>query len=76
LTDENSFTDGRVKLRHLQCFLAVADQGSLQKAATRLAITQPAVSKTLAELEDMLGVALFVRGRGAVSLINPLDQPA
>ena len=67
MADENSFTDGRVKLRHLQCFLAVADQGSLQKAAPRLAITQPAVSKTLAELEDMLGVALFVRGRSGAA---------
>ncbi len=67
MADENSFTDGRVKLRHLQCLLAVADLGSLQKAATRLAITQPAVSKTLAELEDMLGVALFVRGRSGAA---------
>jgi len=55
--------DGRIKLRHLQCFLAVADQRSLQRAAERLAISQPAVSKTLRELEEILGVQLFRRGR-------------
>jgi len=59
--------DERIKFRHLQCFLAVAQHGSLQKAAEVLAITQPAVSKTLKELEGLLGVRLFDRGRrGAV----------
>jgi LysR family pca operon transcriptional activator len=59
--------DERIKFRHLQCFLAVAQHGSLQKAADVLAITQPAVSKTLKELEDLLAVRLFDRGRrGAV----------
>ena len=55
--------DGRIKLRHLQCFLAVAQLGSLQKAANSLAISQPAVSKTLKELESLLSVRLFERGR-------------
>lgn len=59
--------DERIKYRHLQCFLAVAQHGSLQKAADVLAITQPAVSKTLKELESLLAVRLFERGRrGAV----------
>jgi LysR family transcriptional regulator, pca operon transcriptional activator len=59
--------DGRIKFRHLQCFLAVAQHGSLQKAAGGLSITQPAVSKTLKELEGLLAVRLFERGRrGAV----------
>jgi LysR family transcriptional regulator, pca operon transcriptional activator len=57
----------RIRLRHLQCFLAVAQGGNLRRAAEALAITQPAVTKTLNELEDMLGAPLFVRGRkGAV----------
>lgn len=55
--------DGRIKFRHLQCFLAVAQHGSLQKAAGILSITQPAVSKTLKELEELLAVRLFERGR-------------
>jgi LysR family pca operon transcriptional activator len=55
--------DGRIKFRHLQCFLAVVQQRGLQKAATALSITQPAVSKTIKDLEDILDVRLFDRGR-------------
>lgn len=59
---------GRIKFRHLQCFLAVAQFGSVQRAADSLSITQPAVSKTITELESLLGVRLFERGRrGAIS---------
>ena len=59
--------ESRIKLRHLQCALAVAEHGGLQSAAERLAVSQPAVSKTIKELEDILGVRLFERGRrGAV----------
>lgn len=57
--------DQRVKFRHLQCFLEIARQQSVVKAAVALSVTQPAVSKTLRELEELLGVALFERrGRG------------
>jgi LysR family pca operon transcriptional activator len=58
--------DQRIKFRHLQCFLEVARQGSVVKAADILGITQPAVSKTLKELEETLDVPLFDRTtRGA-----------
>jgi LysR family pca operon transcriptional activator len=64
---QNRLADARVKFRHLQCFLAVAQFGSVRQAAESLSITQPAVSKTIAELESLLGVRLFERGRrGAV----------
>ncbi|APA87831.1 pca operon transcription factor PcaQ [Paraburkholderia sprentiae WSM5005] len=64
---QRSLADSRVKFRHLQCFLAVAQFGSVQRAADSLSVTQPAVSKTVAELETILGVKLFERGRhGAV----------
>lgn len=57
--------DQRVKFRHLQCFLEIARQQSVVKAAAALSVTQPAVSKTIRELEELLGVALFERrGRG------------
>ncbi|HEY1384280.1 MAG TPA: pca operon transcription factor PcaQ [Dongiaceae bacterium] len=54
-----------MKYRHLQCFLEIARQRSVVKAAAALSVTQPAVSKTIRELEELLGVALFERrGRG------------
>ena len=60
---ENTSANNRVKFRHLQCFLAVFQLGSVQRAASSLSITQPAVSKTIAELEAILGAPLFERGR-------------
>lgn len=59
--------DARIKLRHLACFLEVAARGGFGRAAEALSLTQPAVSKAIAELEETLGVSLFERGRsGAV----------
>lgn len=60
--------DSRIKFRHLQCFLATAQLGSVQKAADRLAITQPAVSKTLQELETLVSARLLERGRRGAQL--------
>lgn len=53
----------RLKLRHLSCFLEVAEGGSLGAAAARLHVTESAVSKTIGELEDILGAQLFERLR-------------
>lgn len=60
--------DNRIKFRHLQCFIEVVRQGGVVKAADHLSITQPAVSKKLKELEEMLGVALLERSRRGVVL--------
>lgn len=65
---QRRLADSRVKFRHLQCFLAVAQFGGVQKAAESLSITQPAVSKTVAELEEILGVKLFERGRHGAAI--------
>ena len=46
--------ENRIKLRHLSCFLEVAAQRSFVLAADLLNLTQPAVSKAIAELEDEL----------------------
>lgn len=53
----------RIRLRHLHCFLAVAQERNLRKAADRLRLSQPAISKTLVELEDIVGKRLFERSR-------------
>jgi len=50
-----------ISYRHVRCFLEVARLSSVTHAADALAITQPAVSKTLKELEERLGVTLFER---------------
>jgi DNA-binding transcriptional LysR family regulator len=51
----------RVKLRDLHIFLAVAQSGSMAKAANHLAISQPVVSKTISDLEHALGVRVLDR---------------
>jgi LysR family pca operon transcriptional activator len=60
--------DTRIKFRHLLCFLEVARQGSLAKASDKLAISQPALSKTLKELESLLAATLFVRSKSGATL--------
>ncbi|WP_280547747.1 pca operon transcription factor PcaQ [Halomonas sp. 11-S5] len=60
--------NARIKLRHLQAFLEVARQRSFARAAERLAITQPGMSKTIKELEEILGTALFERTSRGVAL--------
>jgi len=51
----------RLKLRDLHILLAVAQAGSMSRAAERLAISHPVVSKTIADLEHALGVRLLDR---------------
>lgn len=54
-------SERRIEVRHLRAFLAVAHEGSVTRAAARLGLTQPAVSRTLAALEGRLGVRLVDR---------------
>lgn len=59
---------GRLRIRHLQCLAAIAEEAHLGRAAEKLHVSQPAVSKTLAELEGLLGFRLFQRGRMGAAL--------
>jgi LysR family pca operon transcriptional activator len=65
---EHLAIDSRVRLRHLRCFVAVAQEGNMGRAAQRLHLTQPAISKTLAELEELASARLFERGRQGARL--------
>jgi DNA-binding transcriptional LysR family regulator len=51
----------RLKLSDLHLFITVAEMGSMGKAAERLAISQPSVSKAMADLEHTIGVRLLDR---------------
>ncbi|GGR82405.1 LysR family transcriptional regulator [Streptomyces parvulus] len=53
-------------MRHLRTVRAIADAGSLTRAATALGLAQPALSAQLKRIERALGGALFVRGRHGV----------
>lgn len=67
-TPKSLIIDNRIKFRHLQCFIEVVRQGGVVRAADALSLTQPAVSKKLRELEEMLGVELLNRHRKGVEL--------
>src|SRR5271156_6835686 len=51
----------RVKLRDLHILLAIAQTGSMVRAANQLAVSQPVVSKTISDMEHILGVRLLDR---------------
>ena len=59
--DQDARIRRRLKLRHLDTLLAVAQHRSMAQAATHLSVSQPAVSKAIAEMEHTLGVRLFDR---------------
>jgi DNA-binding transcriptional LysR family regulator len=56
----------RLKLRDLHILLTVVQRGSMAKAAAELAMSQPAVSKAIADMEHTFGLRLLDRGRGGV----------
>jgi DNA-binding transcriptional LysR family regulator len=58
----------QLKLRDLHILMTVADTGSMAKAAVRLRISHPAVSKAISEIEGTLGVRLFDRNSQGVEL--------
>lgn len=62
--------DHRIKLRHLRCFLETARLGSLSAAAQAMHVSQPAASKTIKELEQIIGKPLFDRTSRRLSLTS------
>ena len=58
----------RIKLSDLHILLAVAQSGSMAKAASVLAVSHPVVSRSISELEHTLGVRLLERNPHGVEL--------
>ena len=50
-----------MELRVLRYFITIAEEGSISKAAEKLMITQPTLSRQLKDLEQELGEPLFIR---------------
>src|SRR6185503_8604741 len=62
-----------VEMRHLRLIAAIADQGSMTAAAEALALTQPALSHQLRDLESRLRSPLFVR-TGRRMVLTPAGE--
>src|SRR5215467_7938750 len=62
--------DRRVELRHLEYFVAVAEELSFTRASRRLHVVQSGVSSAIQGLERELGAALFDRDRHRVTLTD------
>lgn len=60
--------DYQIELRHFRYFLAVAEELNFRKAAERLYISQPGLSRQIKSMEEALGFQLFVRTRQKVTL--------
>jgi DNA-binding transcriptional LysR family regulator len=65
--DADGLLDGRLKLRHLTLVTAIAEHGSVTRAAGHLHLPQPVVTRGLRELEAIIGAKLFDRGPRGVS---------
>ena len=57
-----------MRLQQLREFVAVAEAGSVRSASRALGVTQPALSKSVRQLENEVNAALFLRSASGVTL--------
>ena len=67
MNDEPAPVHDAIELRHLRYFIAAAEHGSFRKAGTSLGLSQSAISRCIADLEDRIGASLFHRHTWGVS---------
>ena len=60
-----------VEFRHLKYIVAVADAANITRAAERLFLAQPSLSKQIKDLEDEVGFPIFIRNRDGVRITPP-----
>src|SRR6202042_2881837 len=60
----------QMELRHLRYFVAVAEEQNITRAASRLHVSQPPLSRQIRNLEDELGIALFEHKAKAIRLTD------
>src|SRR5689334_15733993 len=57
-----------MELRHLRYFIAVADEENVSRAALKLRVSQPGISRQVRDLEDEIGFQLFERSAKSLKL--------
>ena len=63
-----------MRIQHMREFVAIKDEGNISRAARSLYMTQPALSRHLAEMESELGVKLVERDKHSVHLTEPGER--
>src|SRR5205814_9708090 len=59
-----------MEVRHIQAFIAVAEELSLRRAGRRLGVSQASISRQVQQLEQELGLTLFLRRRDGIELTH------
>ncbi|MDB6022034.1 MAG: hypothetical protein JWQ04_1891, partial [Pedosphaera sp.] len=65
-----SYAGGEMELRHLRYFVAVAEEENVTRAAARLHVSQPGLSRQIRDLEDEIGFLLLERSAKSIHLTD------